>query len=110
MIQDTLRKIENRLREAPNLAPETRAALEQLLADLKSEVADLADDKREAGESLAGFTDSSTREALRQKQDQDLLDLSLDGLKRSVRELELSHPRLTDIVNGICQQLSDLGI
>ncbi len=110
MIQDTLRKIETRLHEAPNLGPDTRAALEQLLADLKVEVEDLTENNREAVESIAGFTESSTREALRQEQDPDLLGLSLDGLKRSVRDFELSHPKLTDIVNGICLQLSDLGI
>lgn len=110
MIQDTLRKIETRLQEAPNLPPETRVALESLLNDLKEEVSVLSEDRQEAVESIAGFTDSSTREALRQTQDPDLLDVSLDGLKRSVRDFELSHPKLTDIVNGICHQLSDLGI
>lgn len=110
MIHDTLHKIEARLAEAETLTPETRAALETLLAELKTEIAAVDQNLSEAAESIAGFTESSTREALRRQQDPDLLDASLDGLRRSVREFELSHPKLTEVVNGICQQLSNIGI
>lgn len=91
MIQDTLQKIEARLAEAESLTPETRSALEALLAELKTQIAAVGGEQTEAAESIAGFTESSTRAALRLQQDPDLLDVSLDGLRRSVRDFELSH-------------------
>jgi len=108
MIEDTLNKLERRLRSAQNLSPEHRASLEKLVRELRTEIAELDDDER--AESIAGFTESSAREALRSERDDDLLDLSLQGLEKSTREFEASHPRLTSVVNHICQQLSNLGI
>ena len=110
MLNDTLSKIEQRLSQAENLKPENRAALEELLATLRSEIEAVSSESDEKADSIAGFTESSAREALRAKQDQDLLDLSLDGLRKSVRDFETSHPELTRVVNAICHQLSNLGI
>lgn len=110
MIQDTLQKIEARLTASPTLSAENREALEDLLRELRNEINHLEGDRSEEAESIAAFTESSAREALREQQDQDLLDLSIDGLQRSARHFEVSHPKLTQVVNGICQQLSSLGI
>lgn len=68
------------------------------------------DTQAEQAESIAGFTESGAREALRSQPDPELLDTSLDGLRKSVREFEASHPKLTEVVNAICHQLSNLGI
>ncbi len=110
MIQETLKKIDERLAASPTLSPENRAALEQLLQDLRREIDAMDDEQAEQAESIAGFTAASAREALRQSRDPDMLEYSIEGLRRSVREFELSHPKLTQVVNGICHQLSNLGI
>jgi hypothetical protein len=110
MIHDTLQKIELRLAASETLSDENRAALETLLKDLRTEIDTLSGDRVEEAESIAAFTESSAREALRTKQDPDLLEASIQGLQRSVRHFEASHPDLTQVVNGICQQLSNLGI
>lgn len=108
MIEDTLHKLETRLKDAPNLNPETRQALQELVVELRKEIDRLDDEER--AESIADFTDSGAREALREVQDQDLLDVALDGMQKSTREFEASHPNLTAVVNNICHQLSNLGI
>jgi transposase len=108
MIEDTLHKLEHRLETSDNLTPDNRAALQELVKELRQEIDTLDDNER--AESIAGFTESSTREALRIEQDEDLLDLSLQGLKSSTREFEVSHPGLTTVVNAICHHLSNLGI
>lgn len=108
MIEDTLKKLEDRLAHSKNLTQENRSALQNLVQDLRKEIDALDDDEK--AESIAGFTDSSAREALRKNQDQDLLDVALDGLQKSTREFEASYPKLTAVVNNICQQLSNLGI
>lgn len=110
MIQETLQKIEARLAASPTLSDENRQALEDLLRELRLEIDNLEGDRAEEAESIAAFTESSAREALRAQQDQDLLDVSINGLQQSVRHFEASHPKLTQVVNGICHQLSNLGI
>jgi hypothetical protein len=110
MIEDTIAKIEARLQSTEALKDDKRAELQHLLATLKAEVAELSKTHSDQAESIAGFTEISTREATREMQNPRLLQLSLDGLKSSVEEFESSHPKLVQIVNTISKALSDVGI
>ena len=110
MIENTIGKIEERIRGAEAIKDERRHELLQLLGTLKAEVAELSKTHGEQAQSIAGFTEVSAHEATRTKQNPELLKLSLDGLGSSVRELEQSHPRLVQIVNTISNTLSNLGI
>jgi len=73
-------------------------------------VANLSTTNSEQADSIAGFTQLSTHEAMRTEQNPQLRELSLQGLRSSVEDLEQSHPQLTQIVNRISKTLSDLGI
>jgi phage I-like protein len=110
MIEDTLGKIEARIRGADAIKEERRRELLQLLGTLKSEVEELSKTHEEQAQSIAGFTELSTHEATRAEQDPELLKLSLEGRGSSVRGFEESHPRLVQIVNAITSTLSNLGI
>ena len=110
MIEETIEKIQARLESADAIKDDRRQELLQLLARLKSEVADLSKTHGEQAESIAGFAEVSTHEATRAEQNPQLLQLSLQGLKSSVQELEESHPRLVQLVNAISNTLSNLGI
>lgn len=110
MIDDTIRKIEGKIEAAESITPERKSELLQLLGTLKSEITTVSDQDREQAESIAGFTERSTYEAMRSKQNPELLDLSLKGMSRSVEGFEKSHPQLVQIVNSISQTLSNLGI
>lgn len=110
MINDTIGKIEDRIRNADAVREERKRELLQLLATLKDEVGELSKTHREQAESIAGFTQVSTHEATRATQNPALLNLSLDGLRSSVEELEKTHPRLVQIVNAMSNTLSSLGI
>jgi len=110
MIEDTIGKIEARIQGANSISEERRRELLQLLATLKSEVAGLSETHGEQAQSIAGFTELSTHEATRTKQDPQLLKLSLEGLGSSVQGFEESHPHLVQIVNTISSTLSNLGI
>lgn len=110
MIEDTIEKIQARLESADAIKDDRRQELLQLLAKLKSEVGDLSKTHGEQAESIAGFAEVSTHEATRAEQNPQLLQLSLQGLKSSVQELEESHPRLVQLVNAISNTLSNLGI
>jgi queuine/archaeosine tRNA-ribosyltransferase len=110
MIEDTIGKIEDRIRSTEAVQEDRRHELLQLLGTLKSEVAELSKTHEEQAQSIAGFTDLSTHEATRVEQNPELLKLSLEGLGSSVRGFEESHPRLVQIVNTISSTLSNLGI
>ncbi|MDB6022820.1 MAG: putative cytosolic protein [Pedosphaera sp.] len=110
MIEDTLEKIEARLQSSEAISEDKRRELHELLAKLKSEVAELSKTHAEQAESIAGFTERSAHEATREEQNPQLLQLSLQGLTSSVEEFERSHPKLVQIVNSISQTLSNLGI
>ena len=110
MLNETIKSIENRVRGGKSISEENRAGLLELLETLREEVDDLSTTRAEHAESITGFTDASTREALREEQDPKLLELSIEGLSSSVREIETSHPRLVASVNRICTMLANLGI
>lgn len=110
MIEDTIRNIEARIQGSEAIKDERRRELLQLLGTLRAEVAQLSKTHSEQAESIAGFAELSTREATREQQNPQLLNLSLKGLNSSVEEFEGSHPHLVQIVNSISQTLSNLGI
>jgi hypothetical protein len=110
MIQDTIAKIEERIRTAGGVGDENRAELLHLLGTLKSEVGGLSQTHADQAQSIAGFTAVSAHEATREEKNPQLMQLSLDGLTKSVAEFEASHPKLVEAVNRICTTLSNLGI
>jgi hypothetical protein len=110
MIDDTLTKIESRIQSADSVAGDRKRELLQLVATLKTEVAELSKTHTERAESIAGFTQVSTHEATRESQDPNLVRLSVEGLRSSVTGFEESHPNLVRIVNAISNTLSNLGI
>jgi len=110
MIEETVRKIEARVQAAESIKEERRAELLQLLATLRSEIAELSKTHGEHAQSIAKFTEISTHEATREQQNPRLLQLSLEGLTSSVEGFEKSHPKLVQIVNAISNALSNLGI
>ena len=110
MIEDTVGKIETRIESAEAIPEERRNELLQLLATLKSEVAELSKTHDDQAQSIAGFTAVSAHEAIRPHKDPRLLKLSLEGLGSSVAGFEGSHPRLVQIVNAISNTLANLGI
>src|SRR5581483_9056598 len=110
MNDETLDKIEERIRSADSVDEARRAELLKQIATLKAEVARLSKANPEHAQSILGFTNISTHEATRSTVDPKLRQLSLDGLASSVAGLEESHPNLVGIVNSICVTLSNLGI
>ena len=110
MINDTLAKIEGRLRAAETVPDERRQELLDLMGTLRAEIHELSKTDHEKAQSIAGFTDVSTHEATRNEPNPDLIKLSLEGLSSSVAGFEKSHPRLVQLVNSFSTTLSNLGI
>ena len=83
MIQETLSKIEARIRKLSSLRDENKAELLSLLARLKSEIGELSKTHSEEAQSITAFAEVSTHEAARQERNPELLKLSLEGLSAS---------------------------
>ena len=110
MIEETISKIEARLKDSGAITEDAKRDLSGLLATLKTEVTALSKTHAEEAQSIAGFAQTSAHEAIREERNPELLKLSLAGLATSVAGFEKSHPRLVQIVNRICTTLSNLGI
>lgn len=110
MIDETLAKIEARIKNSEVISDAKRQELQNLVATLKSEIGALSRTQPEQAQRIAGYTEVSTREATRKEQNPDLLKNSLNGLNSSVKEFEDSHPQLVQVVNTISSTLSNLGI
>ena len=63
MIQETLSKIEARIRKLSSLRDENKAELLSLLARLKSEIGELSKTHSEEAQSITAFAEVSTHEA-----------------------------------------------
>jgi hypothetical protein len=110
MINETMKKIQARIRAADSISGKNKTELLGLLSDLEAEINQLSRAKPEHAESITGFIDRSTHEAVRKQRNQNLLDLSLAGLAESVKEFEASHPALSQKISYICTALANMGI
>lgn len=110
MIDETIKQIEARIQNTESLNPERRQELLDLVLKLKAEAGELAKTHNEQAQSIVGFTQVSTYEATRAAQDPNLVNLSTEGLRKSVVEFEKSHPKLAQVVNTISTTLSNSGI
>ncbi len=110
MIEKTIGEIEAKIGGAESVSAERKQELLKLLGTLKAEVAALSKTHGEQADSIANFAQTSAHEATREKPNPQSLEHSLQGLRSSVDGFEQSHPRLVQIVNGISNTLSNLGI
>jgi len=110
MIQKPIAALEEKVRQLDSMGQDSRKQLLALLADLRTEIEELAKTRREEAESILGFTTVSSHETMRQDKNPLLVTLSLEGLASSVKGFETSHPTLVGTVNRICVMLSNIGI
>jgi hypothetical protein len=110
MIEQTIGEIEAKIHGSSSISEARKNELLQLLDTLKSEVGALEKTHDEQAQSIADFAKISAYEATREKQNPELRELSVRGLRSSVGGFEQSHPKLVQIVNSISNTLSNLGI
>ena len=110
MIQDRIEKIEEALRDAPKISPDTRQQLLALLADLKAEITPLTESHGDDAQSIASFADASVHEAVRSERKPVQASAAIEGLTASVQGFEASHPRLVEVVDRLAVTLSNMGI
>jgi hypothetical protein len=110
MISRTIAEIEARIRDSEAVPETTRSELLELVGALRDELPGVDEAHSEQAESVARLAGLSTHEATRSSRNPELLGLSIEGLSRSVKEFEASHPKLAKTVNAFAAMLSDIGI
>ena len=110
MLEKTITNIETKIKKAGSIGEKDRTDLLKLLSTLKSEVTELSKTHAEHAESITGFAQVSTHEAIREKRNPHLVKLSLTALGTSVDELKSTHPELVNTVNKVSQILANMGI
>jgi hypothetical protein len=110
MIKDTLARLDAAIARAQAIKGGDKAELVALLEKLKAEVSALGPDHAERAGSVANFAHAAAHEAARPDGDEQLKNISIEGLSKAVKQFEVSHPVLTDTVNDICLMLARMGI
>jgi hypothetical protein len=105
-----MKELKNRIQKDKSVPTQTKSELLSMLSNLESQVTKLSKTHLEHAQSIAGFIERSTHEATRKKKHPELLDLSLSGLKESVKQFEASHPQMVKEINSICTVLANMGV
>lgn len=109
MHKDTIQRIENLIQNG-KVTGENKQKLLTLLEKLKAEINALSETNCEKALAIARYAETSSSIAVCPKPDSKELDSSLDTLKESVEEFNVTHPRLVSIINEISIMLSSIGI
>lgn len=110
MPNTTIEKIEEKIRTNSSLNDENKNELLKLISGLKAELEGLSGEHVENAERIISHIDSTTDEAFKESQDHGLLKKALEGLSDSVREFEVSHPKLVAQIDFIASKLANSGI
>jgi Domain of unknown function (DUF4404) len=110
MTEDTINRIKSKIEKSDSIQDGNKQELLGLISVLQSEIEQLAATNSDRAETILDLTHATAHEATRKDKESDLYERSLDGLRSSVHGFENSHPQLVEVINSICNALSNLGI
>lgn len=101
MVEDKLKRIEERISQSENMAGENKAQVLELLKELKSE---MSENSENVGTELKQNISKIDSE------DEGFIKSAFSDINETINEFEESHPKLVQIINSICTQLSNSGL
>ncbi len=110
MIDETIRRIEDRIRGSGQVDENRRKELLDLVARLRGEVRQLSETNQQAAHDITARAEDSVREVTEGERNEESLKRVLDQLNEEVERFGVSHPTLAGIVNSIGQTLWRIGI
>jgi hypothetical protein len=87
-----------------------KAEISNALTRVRAEIERLERTHAEDAKSISGFAELSAHEATRDRPRPEILELSISGLKKSVRDFEDTHPKLVEVVGSLSSLLSNFGV
>jgi len=114
MVQETLKKIEKTVRDAPQASADTKEELLGLLGELRAELEVLERTHADEARHIASITEQAARESTRPPSGGHSGGPSREpsgaGLSEAVVQFEATHPRIGSLVRAICDSLAAMGI
>ena len=106
MIHEKLKAIEDKINESSSMKQENKESVLELLSELKSEIQDVSSEQTDQIAQLDSLKE------IQQSTDEDagLIKKAFNEVSDSVKSFEESHPKLVQLVNSICTQLSNAGL
>ena len=102
MLKDTLKRMRAIIDQKGDLSADKKKELHDLSEQLHRELGQVEKVSKEKAESIAGFAQVVTHESLRENKSEELHHHSVQGLKVSAREFEVTHPGLMRVIQSIC--------
>ncbi|MCM8530490.1 MAG: DUF4404 family protein [Lentisphaeraceae bacterium] len=101
MVEDKLNKIEEKISQSENMTDENKAQVLELLKELKGEISSESSATEDTGiEKNISEIDS---------ENEGFIKSAFNDINETINDFEESHPKLVQIVNSICTQLSNSG-
>jgi hypothetical protein len=110
MIKNTLQKIEDAVRSAPQASAKTKEHLLGLVRELSAELEALESTHREHAHRIAGHAEKAVTEATGAAGAAPDAEPARTGLAASAADFEASHPKLASLVRSISDSLANVGI
>ena len=102
MLGDIIKKMQSIIDRKGDLSDDDKKKLHVLTDQLHQELQQVEKLSKEKAESIAGFAQLMTHESLRENKSEELYHHSVHGLNASVREFEVTHPKLSQVVQSLC--------
>ena len=111
MAKETIKKIEEKIRNNTGLEQDKRAELLELMGNLKQELNQLQKTDSSKAKAIADLAGASADKAFNEESTAgESSENPFKELEGSVEEFEVTHPRLVRVINRICIMLSSIGI
>ena len=110
MPRERLLQLEARIHESPDLSPQQKEELLQLLGELKEAMAEESVSPPVHTPGAVCVPDLAVSEGARQDTPQHPVRTAMEDLSTSVQALEASHPELVNTVRTISTVLTNMGI
>ena len=98
MIEDTLRRLEERIEASEKTGDGTRRELLALVAELRREFADVAASHGDEAAAIAAHADRTERSS------------AVSGVEESMLEFESAHPKVVGLFHSLMRTLADAGL
>jgi Domain of unknown function (DUF4404) len=107
-MDSTLKNIKHKIASLESVSSKDKAELDALVENLHEELSSIASTDHNKASKIGDVVQTTADKAL--EGDALTVQSTIDDFSTSIEKLEVTHPKLTDIVNRICMMLADIGI
>ncbi|MCF6176393.1 MAG: DUF4404 family protein [Victivallaceae bacterium] len=107
-MDSTLKNIKQKIDSLESVSTNDKTELNALVENLHEELSAIASTDLDKASKVGSVVQTTADKAL--QGDAQTVQSTIDDFSTSIETLEVTHPKLTDIVNRICMMLADIGI